>query len=265
MYRKIKNIVIWFLIVIYIIIVFGFISDEKAFISCKNIEIEIGDKEKYQFIKEKDVLDIFKNESLKIQGYPFDSIHPYIIEKILMSQPSVKSAEVYTTIDGIIRIFISQREPLLRIINFNNESYYIDKDGWLMPWSEKYTARVIVVSGNINEPYSIKYKKNVGNFADESNNRNSSLFKLYKLAQYIESNDFWKSQIQQIYINKDEEIELIPIVGNHIILLGDIDNFKEKLFNLKLVYEKGFSVEGWNNYKVINLKFKNQVVCTKIN
>ena len=59
------------------------------------------------------------------------------------------------------------------------------------------------------------------------------------------------------------EIELVPRVGNHTILLGDITNYQEKLRKLYLFYEKGVNQVGWNDYKEINLKFRNQIVCVK--
>jgi cell division protein FtsQ len=58
-------------------------------------------------------------------------------------------------------------------------------------------------------------------------------------------------------------VELTPTVGSQQIILGKIENYKENLEKLRLFYEKGLSKVGWNNYSVINLKYKNQVVCTK--
>jgi cell division protein FtsQ len=66
-----------------------------------------------------------------------------------------------------------------------------------------------------------------------------------------------------MYIHKDHEIELIPRVGAHIIHFGDISDYKYKFFKLKAIYEKGFNALGWNKYEHINLKFSNQVICTK--
>jgi len=69
--------------------------------------------------------------------------------------------------------------------------------------------------------------------------------------------------IEQLYINKKSEFELIPKIGNHTILFGDIKEMKDKFEKLIAFYKQGISKSGWNKYKTINLKFKNQVVCTK--
>jgi cell division protein FtsQ len=58
-------------------------------------------------------------------------------------------------------------------------------------------------------------------------------------------------------------VELTPTVGNHQIILGKIADYRENLNKLQLFYEKGLAEVGWNRYSVINLKYKNQVVCTK--
>ena len=84
------------------------------------------------------------------------------------------------------------------------------------------------------------------------------------IEKYVDKNNFWKSQIQQIYINLDEEIELIPRVGRHKIIFGDVSDMDEKFKKLMIFYKKGLHYTGWNKYKTINLKFKNQIVCTKI-
>jgi len=86
---------------------------------------------------------------------------------------------------------------------------------------------------------------------------------LFRLVQFINGSKFWKAQIEQIYINQKKEIELVPRVGNHTIILGSVDDLREKFENLEAFYEQGLSKYGWNKYKTINLKFKNQIVCTK--
>jgi cell division protein FtsQ len=88
---------------------------------------------------------------------------------------------------------------------------------------------------------------------------------LYTLASYIHKDKFLNAQIQQVYINSDREIELIPYIGKQTILLGDISDMDTKFHNLVLFYKKAISRSGWSTYNYINLKYKNQIVCTKTN
>ena len=89
------------------------------------------------------------------------------------------------------------------------------------------------------------------------------LEQIYQLARTIDSDEFWKAQIVQIYVNEEMDIELIARVGQHKIILGDIEDLDIKLKKLKMFYDKGLSKTGWNEYSIINLKFKDQIVCTK--
>ena len=97
-----------------------------------------------------------------------------------------------------------------------------------------------------------------------NNNQFASILnKLYYLASYVNKDKFLRSQIIQVYINKEGEIELVPRVGNHIIVLGDVNDLDEKFEKLMIFYKKALGYAGWNNYKTINLKYNNQIVCVK--
>ena len=64
-------------------------------------------------------------------------------------------------------------------------------------------------------------------------------------------------------MNANGDMELVPRVGDHTILIGDDQQIHEKFEKLFLFYMEGLNKAGWNKYKVINLKYKDQVVCTK--
>lgn len=261
--KRIVEILIWLGILAYLIIALGFVSGKRKQVPCMSVNVNIIDKTNNYFVEEEDVISLIYENEEKLLGYPIDSINIARLETLIYHHPSVKKAEIYDDFYGNINIDIEQRNPILRIINFNNESYYIDNEGALMPLSDKYTAHVLVANGNINEPYSSRYTKDIMGFNEEDElNRGKVLKELYQLASFINSNEFWSAQIEQIYV-RGNEFELTPRVGTHIIEFGTIENYKEKLRNLKAVYEVGFKAYGWNNYSKINLKFNNQVICTK--
>ena len=60
-------------------------------------------------------------------------------------------------------------------------------------------------------------------------------------------------------------MELIPRVGDHIIVIGTLTDYSDKLARLKLFYEKVLNQVGWNKYRKINIEFSNQIICTKAN
>lgn len=258
--NKWVNKILWVLSFIAIAGMLSFAEKKKTAEVCKGIAIDIQRPNSNYFVLEEDVEELISNMGYAAIGMRVNDIDITQIEKLLNNNPSISKAEVYTTIDGIVAIEMVQRTPLIRIFNQNGESFYIDDQGWLMPLSEKYTARAIVANGNINTSFAPGYKTNVKEVADS---QYSILHELYVLAKYIRKNAFWKSQITQVHVNNIGDIELIPRVGNHNIVIGDTTDLEKKFNKLMVFYKEGLNRTGWNNYKTINLKYQNQVVCTK--
>lgn len=242
--KKIINVSLWTLSIIFLLITMGFVNLEQRQISCTSVDIRINYDHKDFFVEKGDVLSMIAAKGIKLAGVPLSVINYEYIEMLINTNPSIAKAEVYSTIAGEIKIDIVQRKPIIRIIaNDLHMNFYIDENGKKMPLSSKHTSKVLIANGNI---------------------KTYMLDDLFKLAKYVDKNNFWKSQIQQIYINLDGEIELIPRVGRHKIILGDVSDMDEKFKKLMIFYKKGLNYTGWNNYKTINLKYKNQIVCTKI-
>jgi cell division protein FtsQ len=87
---------------------------------------------------------------------------------------------------------------------------------------------------------------------------------IFDFVSFIEKSDFWNAQIEQIYVADNKNIELIPRVGSGVILFGNLSNFATKLNKLQKLYSNAFNEIGWNRYKTIDLRYENQIVCTKI-
>lgn len=265
MKEKLKTASIWTLLLGYLVAVLWIVSGETANVRVDAISVSISDNTNNKFITENDVRQAIERENVKLIGSLMDSVNIHYLEDLLIhNNKSIKKAEVYRTVYGEIGVRIEQRQPIMRVINPNGESYYIDANGQVMPLSKKYTAHVIVVNGNLNEPYMDHVGENLQRNKTRADQSTGELLPdLYRLVRFINDNKFWKAQIEQIYINQKKDIELVPRVGNHTIVIGTVDNLAEKFDNLRAFYEQGLSKYGWNKYKTINLKFKNQIVCTK--
>lgn len=254
---KIKKIVFWIVTLGFLMFSLAFVSDRYTSIVCKDINVIILDSLENSFISGNDIVDVFTSKTENLIGQPLDFIDSKRIENKLLSHQSVISSEVYKSIDGTINIIIDQKNPILRIFTNNGKSFYIDETGKLMPLSKKYASHILVASGHINGDINSKNTKDIFSL------NHPVLLDLYHIAEFIRNDRFWNSQIEQIYVKKDGDFELIPRVGAHIILLGTIENIDLKLRNLKAVYQQGFGNEKWTKYRNINLKYNNQVICTK--
>ncbi|ASU35899.1 cell division protein FtsQ/DivIB [Mucilaginibacter xinganensis] len=234
-----------------LIVLMSFIERKKGEVLCKDVKIYIPGNQ--YFIDREEVDNILQVNSNALIGRRMELININLLEKKLKANPFIEFAKVYTDMDGIINVEISQRQPILRLMNRFDQDFYVDQHGLKIPLSANFTARVIVANGYIDEL-----------FANHVDSLHTAMARqLFKTADYIRRDSLWDAQIAQIYVNKDHEIELIPRVGNNRILLGDADSLDNKFHNLRVFYKKALPLVGWDAYKVINIKYANQVVGVK--
>lgn len=262
--KRLFNIAIWTVLITGLAVLLGFSSLSHKKILCKNIDIKIEYNNADTFLKIESIQKDISSKGDLIIGKSLDEINTSRIEDILGKNPYIKEADAYTTVEGYLKISVLQRIPIVRIINRSNEGFYIDSEGLLMPLSSESTTRVLVASGNIKDSYSLN-KKIQTDRKDKNPNElvSKNLQNIFHLAQYIDNDAFLKTMIEQVYINRNDEIELIPKIGNQLIIFGNINEMEEKFNKLKALYKDGFKKTGWNKYKTINLKYKNQVICSK--
>lgn len=266
--KILKNIVVWVFIIAYFVVAMSFVKERRNKILCHDIKVEILDSLRNGFITVSDIEDFFHETDMNVIGTSVMSVNTKELERKLKQYASVKNSEVYVTLEGDIRVEIDQRNPIVRVINKRGQSYYIDQEGTIMPLSSKYSSHVLIANGNIVEHFEVNrtreiYCNNPDSYRDETWKNNHLMCDLYELSRFIYEDDFWRSQVEQIYVNDESEFELIPRVGAHIICFGSIENYETKFRNLRAFYLQGLNNVGWNKYDKISLKFENQVICTK--
>jgi cell division protein FtsQ len=226
---------------------------------CSGVIVDIKDSSDYHFVTRKQLLNLAYGNSARILGQPVKKVSLTDIEKRVNVLRELKDAEVYRTIDGNIHIYADQREPVMRLMPDDGGDFFIDEDGIAVRRRNLYTPRLHIVGGNINISSSIMNGMSILDTSIKS----TILKDVYELVEYINDDDFWSAQIDQIYVDSENEIDLIPRVGNQRVHLGTIENYKGKLRNLGAFYDKVLPEVGWNKYSVIDLEFKDQIVCKK--
>jgi cell division protein FtsQ len=254
----------WALLLLVFVISVGFTDSRMQSMPCTGIDAVICDSTGHSFIDVADVLQLIEEKTGALKGRELSSINMAMLENTIRSNPFVASVRVFSSIEGRLHAEVRQRDPILRVINYRDEGFYIDRNGSYMPLSGKYTARVPVANGYI---YNREAERNIRYYSDaelkDTSVAISRAFQVYEVAEYMRRNDFWNSQIEQIYMNVNGDMELIPRVGDHTIVFGDARELPAKFDKLYLFYKEGLNKTGWNKYKTINLKYKDQVVCTK--
>ncbi|MBK7628924.1 MAG: cell division protein FtsQ/DivIB [Bacteroidales bacterium] len=258
MLRKIFKILL-IIPLLYLIITPVYLASSVNSVRCGKISIDIKDSSDYHFVTKKQLLSLVYSATGKILGQPVKDLSVNEIEDKINDLRELKVAEVYTTVDGTMHVYVDQRDPIMRVMPDGGGDFFVDREGVVIRKRNLYTPRLHVVGGNIN----ISAAMLNGVSVLDTSIKNSILKDIYYLVEYIKDESFWSAQIDQIYVDNNDEIDLIPRVGNQLIHLGTTENLEGKLRNLAAFYDKVLPEVGWNKYSLINLEFKDQIVCKK--
>ena len=197
-----------------------------------------------------DVIKIIKERfETRVLGDEIKNVNIERLERVLEESPFVKNADVFIDAQNVVHINLTQREPIVRIMDAEGRNYYLDYIGTYIPPSDHYAAHVMVVTGYItpHEP----------NFMEK---KQYNLKPLFELIKKLHENTFFLKFIEQIHVEQNGDLILIPKLGSSQILFGKLSEMEEKLERLKIFYEEAIPYEGWDKYSVIDIRFKDQVV-----
>lgn len=256
--NKLLKIGIWVLFVASTFVVLGFAKSRHSKIPCETPKIIIHHDTGFDFLSSEMVLEQLRDIGYNFQSNQLCEVDLRSIEEKIVKVPGVAKVESYVFLNGELVIDITQRRPIVRIINASGTSFYIDDSGNSMPLSMYCFAKVPVITGDFEEPVNC----NVQQF-DRHRKKESLLDEIYAVASCIDRNEFWQNQLVQLYINRNHELEMIPRVGDQRILFGEMKNINDKFNKLEIFYKKGIKAERLNLYDTLSIKYKDQIVCSK--
>lgn len=248
----------WLILVIYIIIMPSFISEKVYDELCREVKISVIDSLQYKFVTPGKIVSLIQDENLSLLGTELKNIDAAGIEEIVAGLKEIECVEVYRTADGVLHIDADQKDPVMRVITEYGNNYYIDKHGDVIPFSDVYTPRLIVVSGNIEVPDKCILGESITNLDDDEPVKG-----IYKLVGHLITSDFWNRQVEQIYVSSNNEIEIVPRLGDHIIKFGSTSGYEYKLRVLRSFYDEVLIGIGDPGYEEIDLRYKGQLICRK--
>ncbi len=237
---KLLGILKWVLLLGYFPVMLAFVSVSHRSVVCSDVNVIVKDSAQARFVNAKEVRKSILNAYPDLLGgavalLDFDEMEAFVNE-----HSAIRSTQVYNSGSGVLNVMVTQHEPILRV--FAGEgTFYLDETGRQVPVSSNFSAHVLVASGTVSKDRS----------------------ELVQVARLLASDPFWTAQMEQIYIRRNNDYILVPRVGDHLILLGQPEDVEKKLRNLKMLYTRGLDPKEWNEYQVINLKYKNQVICSR--
>ncbi len=241
---KLKIILSWSFgaLVLLIVLAFSTTARNSSFVSSENIKVEIEDVDGQYFITSDELKKEMIYELDILDSLSLEEINIKMLEESLDNHPSIRKAEVYSKLDGSLRVAVSQKQPIARIQS-STADYYIDEIGDSMALSSNYFASVPLVNGLVNA----KTRK-----------------KLHQFLTLIQQDPSFKDFIGGIKILATGEWLLYPKHGDHKIIFGKPTDSKRKLRKLKIFYlNKASTKAELDEIKLLNLKYEGQVICRK--
>ncbi len=215
----------------------------------KDVAIHIQNNKKYHFIEETEIRKLaIENKSIDVAHTPMAKLDIHAMEQTIMADPWVAHAQVYIDNERILHMYVTQRVPVARVFQQNNKSYYLDTTKSVMPLSE-------------NELYYTTVVTNVPELGTDSASM-AMKNDIVKLATTLQSDTFWNAQISHVYVDSDMSYNMIPLLGDQKITLGNTDGLRDKLSNLFAFYKNVSNRIGWDKYERLDLRFKGQIIAS---
>lgn len=216
---------------------------------CKEINVEITGTENNFFVDKKEVTDAL-TASGSIKGEPLANINLHMLENRLKKNKWIAKAELFFDNEEVLQAVVQEKNPVARIFTAEGSSFYIDSACQHLPLSNKLSARVPMFTNFPTDRLQL------------SKPDSALMASVKELAMFIQADDFWKAQVAQVDITPDG-FEMVPTIGNHIVLLGNGEDYKEKFDRLYSFYKQVWTKVGFEKYEKIAVQFKGQVVATK--
>lgn len=183
-------------------------------------------------------------------GTPMQEIPLQDIENQLKAHPKVASAEIHKSMQGVLHVDLTFRQPIARLVNNSGEFLFMDADGKKFPADGPDRAYVPLIRGDFEETV-------VDSFTC------STIPSVLPVLNYVRQDSFWNAQIAEIVIDQSGELTLHQTIGDMPIQFGYPVRVGEKFENLMDFYRQVLPEVGWNAYRRISVKYRGQVIGKK--
>lgn len=241
---------VWILLGMGTMVLFGGGMMQKNLKKCAGVQIEIAGATQNMFLDENEILEIL-NLAGRLEGSPVGKINLRAFETVLEKNSWIQHAEMYFDNNQVLMVKVLERQPIARVFVNGGNSFYVDSTALRLPLSDKLSARV---------PVFTNFPSNKAALAKPDSNL---LAGIVKLATYIRADSFWMAQVAQVNINGESKFEMVPLIGDQLILLGDAEQLDRKFNRLKAFYEQALMGQGINTYEKLDVRFDKQVVAVR--
>lgn len=238
--KKLFNYGVLFFVVVFASFLMAFSSYRHDQKTIGEVETKVFDNQGL-FITNETVNNLLKQNQDSLENQLNSAINLHTLEGRIAKHPLVEEALVYQDVNGGLGVEVYQKTPVLRVYA-DDSSYYLDDSGNTMPLSENFTARVPMYRG----PWNDQVKKDV-----------------YSLIEKLNEDLFWSRELIGVSSTKEDGYLLHTRTGNHLVVVGSLKGLDTKLDKYEIFLATAMNQGLAKEYKKVNLKFNNQVVCSK--
>lgn len=239
--RRLKTIILWVAGCGLLILAMSFSASSLKMVKTNGIAVEVDYSEDIYFTDASEIEEIVRAEYPFFDSLNLQEINIPLLEESIENHPSIRGAEVYSTLNGSLRIKVAQKKPLARI-QHSGTGYYIDEEGEIMQLSERFSASVPLVAGELNE---------------------ESRKKVYHFWKWLEGEAFFDNFFMGLEVADNGEWILYPRPGNHRVLLGQPEDLPVKIRRLQKFYQTVVTEKNLDSIKTLNTKYRGQIICSK--
>lgn len=233
-------------------IVFAAVNMPKR--PCSGYELVVNYDGEYPAVKEADIQQMIEDNHIETIGVPLKDVDLEQIAQHLQENPYIEKVNEVRFSSTRLRIVVTLKNILLHVYAQDGSQYFVDENGFMLPFSMVVTENVPIANGKI--PDTFVQRKNV-------KNSGSNLQRVFRIASYMNNDDFYRAQFRQLYVTNTNEVILVPTIGRHKVIFGTDKDMEEKLFNLKQAYQQGLAYMGMDQYTTLDVRYKNRVIAKK--
>lgn len=217
---------------------------------CKDIVVELDNLNENHFLDEADIMKLVESSGQPVKGISIDRVPLKEIEAKLELDKHIADAQLFGDLKGNLIVNVELRRPVARIVQEDAPDAYIADDGTVMSTSDKYTSRVVLVSG--------AFVKSL--LAMQNLMKNEEGQKIMEMINFVNEDRFWRAQVAQLDINKQGKITIYPQVTGQRVEFGKAESIEDKFKRLMIFYKEILPTRGWTKYERVNLEYEGQVI-----
>ena len=250
-WQKIAIRIIWSIGAAGLIVLFVISWKAKSEKQLRDIQVElVGESAQALFMDEISIRVILNEQGVQV-GMPLEKINLTQLEKFIEKTEWVKNAEFFINNKLILEVKIEQRIPIARVFTSSGASFYIDNEGWRLPLKQLTVLNLPVFTGFPTDQPKL------------SKPDSTLLKEVLFFAKTIQKDSFFMAQVAQVNIEPNGTFQMVPTLGDHVVLLGSVDHLEDKLNRLFTFYKKVWVASGINSYQYIDCRFNHQIVALK--